>query len=369
LDIIDYKAQQKVGVINNTESIKSMNHHEAKEIKDIITYNISERINDPEYGSSFIMRDNKGKIQYIRPAKIIDKLNFRIIKSDEYFNDLEDDEKLEHILFSTRFYFIYSIVSYFIPLITAISGHSSHKVPENNKLYTASLSIYIIYAILGIWFKGCVYDIKDESHTKRTCTKITIVFCLVMKVAANSVLSYKFCKDNKTGIIFVSMLCGVYCINLIFNGIIYFFEIKFLLRIYWLGFLFYQFSRLCILVFFILSIIFKVNHTETYIYAFILCIILVYMYMANYFNTLMKNIMYNSYLQAIFNYPMEWMNLFCCCCRNPKECIKEIDIICCCCDSFFLACFQVMIYIMLCYLLVIYYIICACFGVGCGNNN
>ena len=165
------------------------------------------------------------------------------------------------------------------------------------------------------------------------------------------------------------MLCGVYIINLIFNGIIYCFEIKFLLRIYWLGFLFYQLSRFFILVFFILSIIFKVNHIETYIYAFILCIILAYMFMANYFNTLMKNIMYNSYLQAIFNYPMEWMNLFCCCCRNPKECIKEIDIICCCCDSFFFACFQVMIYIMLCYLLVIYYIICACFGVGCGNNN
>jgi hypothetical protein len=264
---------------------------------------------------------------------------------------------------------IYSLVSYLIPLIAAITAHSSHENSAGEITYYDIFTIYAIYAILGIWFKGCVYDIKDESHTKRTCTKITIVICLVMKVTANSALSYKFCKENKTGIIFVSMLCGVYCINLIFNGIIYFFEIKFLLRIYWLGFLFYQLSRFFILVFFILSIIFKVNHTETYIYAFILCIILAYMFMANYFNTLMKNIMYNSYLQAIFNYPMEWMNLLCCCCRNPKECIKEIDIICCCCDSFFLACCQVMIYIMLCYLLIIYYIICACLGLGSANNN
>ena len=357
LDIISIKTGRKVGniIIN--------------EINDIIAYNISEKIDDPEYGSSFIMRDNKGKIQYIRSATISDKLNYRIIEGDDCFNDLRDDDKLTHILFSTKFYLIYSLVSYLIPLIAAITAHSSHENSAGEITYYDIFTIYAIYAILGIWFKGCVYDIKDESHTKRTCTKITIVICLVMKVTANSALSYKFCKENKTGIIFVSMLCGVYIINLIFNGIIYCFEIKFLLRIYWLGFLFYQLSRFFILVFFILSIIFKVNHIETYIYAFILCIILAYMFMANYFNTLMKNIMYNSYLQAIFNYPMEWMNLFCCCCRNPKECIKEIDIICCCCDSFFLACFQVMIYIMLCYLLVIYYIICACFGVGCGNNN
>ena len=31
------------------------------------------------------------------------------------------------------------------------------------------------------------------------------------------------------------------------------------------------------------------------------------MYMANYFNTLMRDIAYNSYMKAVFNYPMEWM--------------------------------------------------------------
>ena len=96
-----------------------------------------------------------------------------------------------------------------------------------------------------------------------------------------------------------------------------------------------------------ISIILKVDHVETYIYAGILCVILIYMYMANYFNALMKEIVYNSYIQAVFNYPMEWMNLFCCWCKTPKECIKEIDIKFCCCDSIFLAIAQIIGYIIL----------------------
>ena len=65
LDILDIEKKIKVGVINNTESIRNINDDTAKEIKDIIIYNISEAITDPEYGPTFIMRDNKGKIQYI----------------------------------------------------------------------------------------------------------------------------------------------------------------------------------------------------------------------------------------------------------------------------------------------------------------
>jgi len=356
LDIIDYKAQQKVGIINNTESIKSMNNSETKEISDIISYNISERINDPEYGASFIMRDNKGKIQYIRPAKIRDKLNFKIIKPDEYFNDLPDEEKLEHILFSTRFYFIYSLVSYIIPLITAIAGHSSHTVPVGNSFYTASLSIYIVYAFFGIWFKGCVYDIKSEYHTKRTCTKLTMFTCLLLKIIANSMFAYRYCQGNKTGIIFVAMLFAIYFVHLNLNFIIYACKIKFLLRTYWLGFLFYQLSRFCILIFFIFSILFNVNHVETYIYAGILCIILIYMFMANYFNTLMKEIMYNSYFQAVFNYPMEWMNIFCCWNKNPKDCIEDIDMKFCVCDSFFLYIFELLLMVALIFVILIIYL-------------
>ena len=47
-------------------------------------WNMSPRIFNPEYGSTFLMRDNKGKIQYIRLTKMKDRLNYRLIKSDEF---------------------------------------------------------------------------------------------------------------------------------------------------------------------------------------------------------------------------------------------------------------------------------------------
>ena len=91
--------------------------------------------------------------------------------------------------------------------------------------------------------------------------------------------------------------------------------------------------------------------------------------MANYFNTLMKDIMYNSYIQAIFNYPMEWMNLFCCWKKNPKECIKEIDIRCCCCDSLFLAIAQIIGLIILIILVIALSILLAFSGKKDENEN
>ena len=78
--------------------------------------------------------------------------------------------------------------------------------------------------------------------------------------------------------------------------------------------------------------------------------------MANYFNTLMKEIMYNSYFQAVFNYSMEWMNLFCCWNKNPIECIEEIDIKYCFCDSFFLYIFEIVLMIALIVIILIIYI-------------
>ena len=140
LDIIDFSKGQKVGVINITDSIKN---DENKEMSDIRAYNFSEVIEDPQYGLAFIMRDNKGKIQYIRSAKVSDKLNYNLITSNEYFNDLNDDIKLTHILFSVRFYFVYSIISYLIPLITAIVGHGEHPESYDNNLYKAAFVMYI----------------------------------------------------------------------------------------------------------------------------------------------------------------------------------------------------------------------------------
>ena len=318
-----------------------------------------------------------GKIQYIRPVKERDKLNFKDIKSEKNytdFNGLDDDIKLTHILFSTKFYFFYLLLSNLIPLITGFLGHYSKKNNNNNntsklniKLIIASFVIYCLYAFFSIWFKGCVHDIKDEIHTKRTCTKITIILLLIFKLCGNSMLSYCFCFGNKTGIIFVLMLFLIYFVHLILNFIIYCFEIKFLLRTYWIGFIFYQLSRFCILVFFILSIVFKSTHFETYIYAAILCIIVIYMYMSNYFNTLMKNIAYNSYIQAMFNYPCEWMNLFCCCCTNPHRCIKKIDKRCCFCDKICTTFFQLILMLTTFIFYCVYY--CICNIIFRKNNN
>ena len=373
LDIIDYKNEKKCGTIYNSETIHNINDEQSdKNINDIVIYNISGRINDPEYGSSFIMRDNKGKIQYIRPSRIKDKLNYRIIKSDEYFNDLEDDDKLQHIYFSTRFYFFYALVSYLAPLIAAIVGHNEEGSELDNDIYTAVLVLYIIYAVIGIWFKGCVHDIEDSSHTQRTCTKYTIYLCLLLKVVANIMLAYRFCQGNKRGIVFVVMLFLIYFVHLNFNFIVYCCKIKFVLRTYWLGFLFYQLSRFLILIFFVISFFSDVKHVETYIFAGILCIISAYMYMANYFNTLMKDIVYNSYIQAIFNFPLEWMNLFCCWCRTPKDLIRELDYKYCCCDSYFLAiaeCIKMLIIIVIYIIIYMIYILCLFIGALFASNN
>ena len=171
----------KVGTYNLSDFTKNININENKSenLDDIVIYNISRRINDPEYGSSFIMRDNKGKIQYIRPSRIKDKLNYRIKQSDEYFNDLDDEEKLKRIYFSTRFYFFYLIMSYFAPLISGLIGHYDKETKPKKDTFTAAIVLYVIYAFFGIWFKGCVYDIEDSSHTKRTCTKNVMALCLI----------------------------------------------------------------------------------------------------------------------------------------------------------------------------------------------
>ena len=95
-----------------------------------------------------------------------------------------------------------------------------------------------------------------------------------------------------------------------------------------------------------------------------------YMYLANYFNTLMRDIVYNSYIQAVFNYPFEWMNLFCCWWKEPKECIKELDLHFCLCDSFFFAAAQVLGMIILIVIAIfVYTYLCFCAILLSGNKK
>ena len=337
IDIVDYKYKTKVAEIQFSSNIR--------------IYNISKRINDPQYGYSFIINDDKGKIQYIRPTKIKDKLNLQFVEFKEYFNDLNDEEKFTHILFSLKFYYRYLLISYLSPLISAIVGHFTDKSTSNDiTLYIISIVFYSIYAFFGIWFKTCVYDVMDQNHTPRTCTKMMMYLCILMKVVANTMASYKFCQRNKNGVYLIVAIFIIFFVQLIINVIIYRRKLKNILRTYLLGYIFYYTSRIIILVFFLLSLFLKANYIETYIYAGILFFLMAYMFMAYYFNTLLKQITYHSYLQAIFNYPMEWINLFCCCWCEPKSYIRYIDTSCCYCDSFFLwifRCFLIIIFNML----------------------
>ena len=333
LDIIDMLTGNRIGYINTYGSTTG---------NDIIVYDISPRIINPEYGSTFLMRDNKGKIQYIRPTKIKDRLNYRLIKSDEFFNDLADEEKLEHINFSKKFYFYYIITSCLFSLLGGLYGHytKNEEDIEKSDLIITSISMIVFYFGIGVWLKGCVYDIGDETRYKRTCTKYMMYICIIIKLLFEFSMSYWLCYKNKTGIIFILMFLVIYSVQLIFNFIVYCCKIKFILRTYFLAFLFYQINRLIILIFFAISFMLEVSHFETYIYALLLCVIATYMYMANYFNTLMREITYTEMLQAIYNYPLEWMNLFCCWWKTPKDCIKNIDYNYCNCEPFFIRIFE-----------------------------
>ena len=337
IDVVDYKYKTKVAEIQFSSNIR--------------IYDISKRINDPQYGYSFIINDDKGKIQYIRPTKIKDKLNLQFVEFKEYFNDLNDEEKFTHILFSLKFYYRYLLISYLSPLISAIVGHFTDKSTSNDKtLYIISIVFYSIYAFFGIWFKTCVYDVMDQNHTPRTCTKMMMYLCILMKVIANTMASYKFCQRNKNGVYLIVAVFIIFFVQLMINVIIYRRKLKNVLRTYLLGYIFYYTSRIIILVFFLLSLFLKADYIETYIYAGILFFLMAYMFMAYYFNVLLKKITYHSYLQAIFNYPMEWINLFCCCWCEPKSYIRYIDISCCYCDSFFLwifRCFLIIIFNLL----------------------
>ena len=317
LDVIDFKKGEIVGKISDAENI--------------IPYNISEVIDDPEYGESFIMRDNKGKIQYIRPAIIKDKLNYKIIQSQEFFNELPDEKKLKSIKFSMFFYLLYGIISYSIPLVCGIISFKYNKKIKHSLFELMVYNFYFYYICFGLCCKGCIYDIYDNSNSLRKCVTCWKIIFLLFKIAGHSVIAYRYCSGNKNGFIFICILEGMFLLHFISNFIIYCCKIKFILKKYWLNFLFYQISRFSILLFFILCHIFNVNNFETYIFAFILSLIAIYIFMVNYFNTLLfKGIFYSNYLQAVFNFPFEWMNLCCICCGNPKNCFKKIDEKVCC---------------------------------------
>jgi len=327
LDILDLKEKEN----NNKICSIHLNDNQINNELNNIIYNISDKIYDKEYGSCFIIRDYNNRIKYIRPPPTDEESHgYRIIKSTEYFDDLENEIKLNRFKFNNIFYLIYILISFLLPLASGFLGHyDTFDFFDFKFPYLIVLtSCYGAYALFAFGSKGFVYDINDKNNVIKTITyKIIYIIFIIAKACANTILSFWFCKVNKTGIIFVICLFSIYLIHLIAYFLIYISK-RLPLKTYWISYIFYQLSRACIFIFFIVSIFFEFNHVETYYYTAVLCIILLYMYMADYFNILMKDIVYNNYLQAIINYPMEWMNLLCCCCITPKDCIKENNVIC-----------------------------------------
>ena len=320
LDIIDFSLQQKICSINLNDNKINENI-----IDNINFYNFSEKIEDAQFGEGFILGDNQGKIKYIRASKK-NQFNFgyRIIKSNDHFNNLENELKLNRLNFTNNFYLLYILISFLLPLIAALLGHFGKFSFDFPYLVVLS-ACYGSYVFFGIWFKGCIADINEEnSSTKNIIFKIIYIILIVVKVFANSIFAFWFCKKNKTGLIFIICLFSIYLIHLLINFLIKL-EIIISLKSYLISYIFYQFSRVCILLFFILSIFFEFNHVETYYYAATLCIVMLYMHMADYFNILMKDLVYSNYIQAIFNFPMEWMNFFCCWFITPIDCIRDCD--------------------------------------------
>ena len=339
IHILDYKKyknnkndeyNEPVGTINNEE--KGGNKDDKEEnLSDIITYEISEKIEDPIYGSSFIMRDNKGKIQYIRTAIQKDKLNYQINEPpSQHFNDFPNEVKLERIKHSAFFYLSYCLTNFFLPLIAGICG-SYIKYSFKEAIYEAALSFYLFFIIIGFFIKFFNCDdpekIDEIVSSVKTNKKIRIGIYVFfgMKAFMLCFVVFYFCQKIKSLAIFIGMLNAIYLAHFIFNFIVYKFQITYLLKIYLLEFLFYQISRFCIILLFTISIFTNVEYIEVYIYGVILCIILVYMFYINYYNTLKKVIVYESLLQAMFNFPYEWTKLFCCCCKKYEKLLVYID--------------------------------------------
>ena len=72
-----------------------------------------------------------------------------------------------------------------------------------------------------------------------------------------------------------------------------------------------------------------------------------------------------TYIQAMFNYPFEWINIFCSfgSCPSSKECIKDLDNNFCCCDPYFLILLNYLAQIVLIFIEIILYIfncLCSC---------
>ena len=336
------------GIIHNKEKVQENGKNkENVDSVNIITYNISERIDDPLYGSCFIMGDNKGNIQYIRPSKDKEKLNISTRKKNIHFDDFSDKVKFSRVRYSAKFFLYYYLMHILFSTWFALYSHKLEKNEETKKQEKKCLDYTIAFLVCHILFsfiiKGCVYDAKV---LKSLIGALIFPANCFFSVGIYCTSFYLLCYENKTVIYFIASLNLFYLAHIIFFFCVYCGKKKYLLRIYLLGFMFYQISRLCIIICFMILVSADIENFEIYIYIIILAIISAYMFYVNYLNTLQKEIIYRFKLQGIFNYNFEWMNVFCFCdskksydnnnndydndkCyTNPRKCIKNNEINC-----------------------------------------
>ena len=336
------------GIIYNKEKVQENEKNNENDDSDgIITYNISERIEDPFYGSCFIMSDNKGKIQYIRPSKDREKLNISTKQKNRHFDDFSDKVKIRRVRYSAKFFLYYYLMYLFIPLFFGLAGHYAEKNEETKKtkkeFLDYSIGFIVCHIIFGSITKGCIFDGKLY---KSRCIFLILFVAFLSSFGIYCTGFYLLCYEYKTVIYFITSLNIFYLAHIIFFYSVYCGKKKYLLRIHLLGFMFYQISRLCIIICFMIFVSADIENFEIYIYIIILTIISAYMFYVNYFNTLQKEVIYRAKIQGICNYNFEWMNIFCFCDRvkssenddendnddddendkcytNPRKCIKN----------------------------------------------
>lgn len=232
-----------------------------------------------------------------------------------------------------------------MPLLVTISYGSEQEKKEKNikdekDNLRATIFILFLHFILGFFIKGCIYKVNLR---KSGCVYFLYLFEFLFILYGYGFSFYYLYLYNKTVIYFLVSLSIYYLAHIIFFYSVYYCKIKYILRIYLLEFIFYQISRLCIIICFMIMIAVEIDNFEIYIYLLILTIISAYMFYINYLNTLQKEIFYRNKFQALINYNFEWMNIFCFCpyskesnnnnedyCYvNPRKCVENNDATCC----------------------------------------
>ena len=313
---------------------------------------------------STIKKPNNIKIKYIRKKDLKDFLNYKLLNNSNTYNNLIEKEKLEHLYFSIEFHYILLIISYLIPFIISLIQYIKILKKENSfeeeKIPNVVFIYYFFYIIFGIWFKIFVYNVDDESHTQRICTKITMIVFIILKIYIDCVFFKSIVKKNELHFLLLAAIFVFLLIQIITNFVIYKLKIYFLLESNWITYTYYQISKLVCLVYFTIMSFIKKKTPDDYSILFfdllILIVIMVYIYLVLLYNAFQFNFPYTIIYQIIFNFYFEWINVILYVFDDPIVVIKYFDKKCCFCDGFF---YKIFLYLIM--LIVLFFVFIVCF--------